>query len=104
MDEPGAVDLIATIAVPPAQLTRVLRMLQEYGESVRAEPGNQRFEVYASDAEDHSVVVLERYASASAFQAHLDHPANARFNEALGAVLGGAGSRLELLRAPSPTR
>lgn len=103
MHGPGAVDLIATIDVSPGQHGEVLRMLQEYGEQVRAEPGNLRFEVYSSDAPGRSVVVLERYASQDAFDAHLRDPANARFNEALARLTGGAASSLELLEAAAST-
>lgn len=95
----GAVDLIATIDVVPEHLGEVLRMLQEYGRLVRAEPGNQRFEVYSSDAPGRSVVVLERYASQAAFDAHLADPANARFNQALADLTGGLASSLEVLVA-----
>lgn len=74
-------------------------MLEEYGEVVRAEPGNQRFEVYTSAAEGRSVVVLERYASQAAFKAHLADPANAQFNDVLSELLGGVTSSLELLQS-----
>ncbi|PWJ54655.1 Quinol monooxygenase YgiN [Quadrisphaera granulorum] len=102
MNVPAAVDLIATIDVPRDHLAQVLEMLEEYGDVVRSEPGNQRFEVYSSDAADHSVVVVERYVSQAAFQEHLDHPANTAFNRALGELLGGVNSKLEFLRAQAP--
>lgn len=90
------IDLIATIEVPPDRLAAASQLLVEYGEVVRAEPGNLRFETY-TDADTGALVVVERYADAAAFQAHLTDPANATFNGRLGEVLGGGGSTLRML-------
>jgi quinol monooxygenase YgiN len=90
------VDLIATIDVDAEVLPEAAALLIEYGEIVSAEPGNLRFEAYR-DRESGAMVVVERYASAEAFEAHLAHPANAEFNAKLAAILGGGGSTLQLL-------
>jgi quinol monooxygenase YgiN len=91
------VDLIATIDVAPHLLPAAADLLLAYGDVVRAEPGNLRFEAYR-DADTGSMVVVERYASDEAFEAHLAHPANAEFNRRLAELLGGAGSSLQLLQ------
>ncbi len=90
------IDLIATIPVAAEALPAAAALLLEYGELVRAEPGNLRFEAYL-DRDTGSMVVVERYASAAAFEAHLTNPANAEFNSKLGEVLGGGGSTLQML-------
>jgi quinol monooxygenase YgiN len=90
------IDLIATIPVPPDALPAASALLLAYGELVRAEPGNQRFEAYL-DQGTGAMIVVERYADADAFDAHLTNPANAEFNAELAEVLGGGGSTLQLL-------
>jgi quinol monooxygenase YgiN len=90
------IDLIATIEVPEEVLPAAAALLLEYGDVVRTEPGNLRFEAYR-DADTGAMVVVERYASDEAFEAHLAHPANAEFNGRLADLLGGAGSSLQLL-------
>ena len=61
-----------------------------------AEPGNLRFEAYR-DRQSGSIVVVERYASPEAFEAHLANPANVEFNAKLARILGGGGSTLQML-------
>lgn len=90
------VDLIATIPVRPDLVPAAAALLLEYGQVVRSEPGNARFEAYL-DREADSIIVVERYVSAGAFEAHLAHPANTEFNAKLAAVLGGGGSSLQML-------
>lgn len=92
------IDLIATIEVPQELVPEASRLLIEYAELVRAEPGNLRFEAY-QDRDSGALVVVERYASAEAFEAHLTDPANAEFNGKLAGVLGGGGSTLQMLEA-----
>lgn len=90
------INLIATIPVPPDVLPAASALLLEYGEVVRAEPGNQRFEAYL-DQGNGAMIVVERYADAEAFEAHLTNPANAAFNARLAQLLGGGGSSLQML-------
>ncbi|MEV6929314.1 putative quinol monooxygenase [Dactylosporangium sp. NPDC051485] len=92
----SAVDLIARIATTPETFDRLRRLLEDYAQTVRDEPGNLRFELYAS-REDHSLVVVERYEDDRAFEQHCRSPENARFNRALQSLLGGRGSALEML-------
>ena len=90
------IDLIATIEARPGVLPAAAALLLEYGETVCAEPGNLRFEAYRDRASG-SMVIVERYASAEAFDAHLANPANAEFNIKLAGILGGGGSTLQML-------
>lgn len=90
------IDLIATIPVPPDVLPAASALLLEYAEVVRAEPGNQRFEAYL-DQGSGAMIVVERYADADAFEAHLTNPANATFNAKLAQLLDGGGSTLQML-------
>ncbi len=90
------INLIATIPVPAEALATASALLRAYGEVVRAEPGNLRFEAYV-EPDTGALVVVERYADADAFQAHLSDPANAEFNGRLADVLGGGGSSLQML-------
>ncbi|MGV8908568.1 MAG: putative quinol monooxygenase [Propionicimonas sp.] len=90
------IDLIATIEVRPHVLPAAVALLLKYGEVVRAEPGNLRFEAYR-DRDSGSLVIVERYDSPAAFDAHLTHPANAEFNAKLTVVLSGGGSSLQML-------
>lgn len=90
------IDLIATIPVPADVLPAASALLLEYGVLVRAEPGNQRFEAYLDQASG-AMIVVERYADADAFEAHLTNPANATFNAKLAQLLDGGGSSLQML-------
>jgi quinol monooxygenase YgiN len=91
------IDLIATIEVREDLLPEAAALLLDYGQGVRAEPGNLRFEAY-QDRDSGAMVVVERYASAEGFEAHLANPANAEFNAKLAAILGGGGSTLRMLK------
>jgi quinol monooxygenase YgiN len=90
------IDLIATIEVREDLLPEAAALLLDYGQGVRAEPGNLRFEAY-QDRDSGAMVVVERYASAEGFEAHLANPANAEFNAKLAAILDGGGSTLRML-------
>jgi quinol monooxygenase YgiN len=90
------IDLVATIEVRPDVLGVAAALLLEYGDAVRDEPGNLRFEAFRDRASG-AMVVVERYASEEAFEAHLADPANAEFNAKLTAILGGGGSTLQML-------
>lgn len=90
------IDLIATIEVGPDVLPVAAALLLEYADVVREESGNLRFEAFL-DRENGAFVVVERYTSKEAFEAHLAHPANAEFNAQLASILGGGGSTLRML-------
>ncbi len=90
------IDLIATIPVPADRLPAASALLLAYGEMVRAEPGNLRFEAYR-DRDSGAMVVVERYRDQAAFDSHLTNPANAEFNGKLAEVLDGGGSSLQML-------
>ena len=90
------IHLIATIEVRPDVLPVAAALLLEYGDVVRAESGNLHFEAFR-DRDSGAMVVVERYASQEAFEAHLADPANAAFNAKLAEILGGGGSTLQML-------
>jgi len=92
------VNLIATIPTPPGTSQAVADLLVEYQAVVVAEPGNLRFELYRDPA-GAAVIVVERYASAEAFEAHCSTEANAALNARLAEVLDGGGSVLQMLDA-----
>lgn len=94
----SSIDLIATIETTSRSVETVTELLADYAAEVTAEPGNQRFEVYATGDDATRIVVIERYVDRAAFDAHLQDPRNAAFNAALADALGGdAGSALTML-------
>ncbi len=92
------IDLIATIPALDHMFDAIQEHLLNYASIVQAEPGNLRFEAYR-DAETSSLIVIERYESQEAFDAHLRSPENAEFNRVLESLLNGSGSRLTMLQA-----
>ena len=80
-------------ATPKAGQDAQLRTLvEDLARSVRAEPGNIRFEVFAEDGG--AMVMLEEYRDEAAFEAHLEMPHTKQFNAALGEVAAGGGSQV----------
>ncbi|MDF2508649.1 MAG: antibiotic biosynthesis monooxygenase [Microbacterium sp.] len=75
--------LYAEFTARPAVADEVDTLIQEYAESVRAEPGNETFEVYRRVEDPDRFVVFERYRDREAFDAHLDAEAGHAFNAAL---------------------
>lgn len=92
------IDLIAIIPALQEVIDAVQEHLLDYAPIVQAEPGNLRFEAYR-DTTTSALVVIERYESEEAFDAHLRSPENAQFNQELQSLLNGKGSRLTMLRA-----
>lgn len=90
-------DLIARFDCLTGAREAVMDLLTGYAAEVLVAPGVERFEFYTERARPDAVVVLERYTDAAAFQAHLDDPANARFNRELAPLVAAGGSRLTFL-------
>jgi len=83
------------LAVEPVSL--VPRLLADYRDRVRQEPGNVAFTPGADRDDPTSFWVYEEYADAAAFQAHLESAHNEEFNRAVGPHLHGGTSRLRML-------
>ena len=80
-------------ATPKAgQDGRLKALVEELARSVRAEPGNIRFEAFTEDGG--AVVMLEEYRDEVAFKAHLEKPHTKQFNATLGDVATGGGSHV----------
>lgn len=75
--------LSAEFTALPAAADEVDALIQEYAETVRAEPGNETFEVYRRAEDADRFVVFERYRDREAFDAHLGAEAGRAFNAAL---------------------
>jgi quinol monooxygenase YgiN len=70
--------VIARYTVTDGKGDEVLELLSTLTEAARSEPGNRGFTVYRQVDDDREVVLLERYASAAAFE---EHRATAHFKE-----------------------
>lgn len=66
--------VIARYRVSAGARDEVLAVLPELAEASRSEPGNLSFVAYGGLADDHELVLLERYASRAAFDAHRRTP------------------------------
>ena len=77
----------------------VEELITGYAQSVRAEPGNIRFDVYRRQEEPAKFVVFEIYRDRDAFEAHLGAAPGRAFNEALAERIEGEGSDLHFLNA-----
>jgi quinol monooxygenase YgiN len=75
--------LSAEFTALPAAADEVDALIQEYAATVRAEPGNERFEVYRRAEDPDRFVVFEVYRDREAFDAHLTAEAGRAFNAAL---------------------
>lgn len=91
------VNLIATFRASFGNQSEVLRLIVEYGETVRKEPGNVFFEIYTDAGDEAAFVIVERYQNQAAFDAHLSTEVGAAFNTALTPLIEGSGSELEFL-------
>jgi len=54
----------------PADVEKVGELLQEQGRLSREEPGCERFEVYHSQVDSNVYILIERWASQEALDAH----------------------------------
>ena len=95
------VNLIATFRAKPGHFEDVRKLIVEYGDFVRLEPGNVFFEIYSDSSEEHEFVIVERYRDQAGFDAHLATQEGKVFNQALGPLIEGTGSELQFLRRHS---
>ena len=65
---------IAHYTIRAGDEEEVLALVQRMVEASRAEPGNLSFDAYRRLDDGRKVVLLERYASREAFEAHRDTP------------------------------
>lgn len=79
----------------------VAALVRGYGGKVSAEPGNVRFDAHRLADDRDSFFVYEEYADEAAFQAHLQTPHCAAFNEAFAPFVVGRGSTLTWLEPVS---
>jgi quinol monooxygenase YgiN len=70
--------IIARYTVSAGKEDEVLALLSKLTAAARSEPGNRAFTVYRQVDADREVVLLERYASAAAFE---EHRATAHFKD-----------------------
>lgn len=98
---PGAVALYAEFAAAPGRGGQVARLIADFAEQVRAEPGNLVFDVYRRADEPDRFFVYEIYRDQAAFEAHLAADTGATFNSALKELTVGDGSTLTFLRSVS---
>ncbi|GAB3978335.1 putative quinol monooxygenase [Plantactinospora veratri] len=66
--------VVAHWTIAPGAEEQVRSLLPEFIEASRAEPGCISFVGYQQLDDDRTVVLLERYASREAFEAHRDTP------------------------------
>jgi quinol monooxygenase YgiN len=96
------VDLIATFRAKTGMAKTVRDLILEYGGLVRDEPGNRFFVVYTDASDNAAFAIAERYVDQAAFDAKLFGEAGKEFNVALGDLIEGSGSELQL--APSASK
>jgi quinol monooxygenase YgiN len=68
------VQLIARHTIRRGREQEVLRLLSEFIEAARAEPGNLAFDAYRKVGDERNYVLLERYPSREALAAHRETP------------------------------
>lgn len=93
-----SVVLYAEFTATPDAGEHVDRLISDYAQLVRAEPGNEVFEVYRREEAPDRFFVFERYRDRAAFEAHLGAESGRAFNDALGPLIVESGSALSFLR------
>ena len=96
MSEPTI--LHATFTALPGNEEEVARLIAEFGDVVRREPGNVVFDVTRERDRPERFFVYEEYVDEAAFQAHLSAPAGTPFNAALTPLIVEPSSQLTFLR------
>lgn len=89
--------LYGEFTATPGNIEQVRSLIDDFAQTVRAEPGNIRFDVHTLESEPAKVFVYELYRDAAAFEAHLAAPAGAEFNRVLTDLVEGGGSSLTML-------
>ncbi len=102
-DAGDPVRLYAEFEALPGHEAEVAALVRQLTADVRAEPGCQVFDAWVRSERPHEYVVFETYRDRAAFEAHLGSAHSAVFNDALGPLVAGGGSRLTWLsEVPRP--
>lgn len=75
----------------------VTELISGFAALVRAEPGNLAFDPHLRGDHPGTVFVYEAYRDQEAFDMHLTSAHGRAFNQRLGALVVGGGSRLTML-------
>ena len=95
--------LYAEFTARAGQAETVGRLIGEYAEVVRREPGNQVFDVYRREDDGDRFFVFEVYRDQNAFDAHRGGAAGRDFNAQLEPLIVEPQSVLSMLSAVSRT-
>ena len=91
--------LYAEFTSTPGNEERIAHLVREYGELVRAEPGNVVFSTHRKRDNPAAFFVYEEYADRNAFSAHLAADYGARFNTSLAQFIVERRAELTFLRS-----
>ncbi|MGO1385542.1 MAG: putative quinol monooxygenase [Arachnia sp.] len=89
--------LIATFTAKPGHRDEMARLIADFGDEVRREPGCLVFEPFTDSSSDHDFVAYETYKDAEAYAAHTRNPAGPGFAAAMLRCIVGDGSVLQFL-------
>lgn len=98
MSSTTPVTLYAEFTARPGTADDVERLILDYAETVRAEPGNVVFDVYRRVEEPDRFFVFEIYRDRTAFEAHLGAEAGRAFNVVLSDLILEPASDLSFLK------
>ncbi|WP_417512363.1 putative quinol monooxygenase [Microbacterium sp.] len=93
--------LHAEFTAHPGSEEQVARLIDEYVEIVRGEPGNVVFDVYRGGETPEDFFVFEVYHDRDAFDRHLGADAGKTFNKRLSEHIVGQRSTLRFLTPAS---
>jgi len=89
--------LYAEFTATAENRTLVTELIAEFAERVRAEPGNLAFDPHHLADSPAMIFVYEAYCDQAAFDEHLASSHGRDFNQRLGTLVVGGGSRLTML-------
>jgi quinol monooxygenase YgiN len=89
--------LYAQFSALPGREPELERLVREYGDKVRAEPGNLTFRANLRRDNRSSFFVYEEYADVDAFNAHVASAHGSAFNAILSELIVGEASELTFL-------
>ena len=91
------VALYAEFTATAENRTLVTELIAEFAQRVRAEPGNLAFDPHHLADSPATIFVYEAYRDQAAFDEHLASSHGRDFNQRLGTLVVGGGSRLTML-------
>ena len=89
--------LYAEFTAAAENRTLVTELIAEFAQRVRAEPGNLAFDPHHLADSPATIFVYEAYRDQAAFDEHLASSHGRDFNQRLGTLVVGGGSRLTML-------